>query len=73
MGGISTPLVVLWFLWLLLASVLMIQAPKVASLLKPGQDDAAGKYDAVQQDEPAERKSSREASALRMDAFTVGE
>jgi hypothetical protein len=73
MGGISTPLVVIWFVWLLLLSVLMVQAPTLARFVKRPQRDSAGTYDAVEQDDTVERKGSRDEDSLRMDSFAVGE
>lgn len=67
------PLIAIWFLWLLLVSVLMIQAPTLARFVKRPQGDAAGKYDAVDQDDPVERKGSRDEDSLRMESFAVGE
>jgi hypothetical protein len=71
MGGISTPLIAIWFLWLLFVSVLMIQAPMAARLVK--RPDAAGKYDVVEQDDPVERKNSRDGNSIPMARFAVGE
>jgi hypothetical protein len=72
MGGISTPLIVTWLVWLVLASVLMVQAPTLLRLVKRPQEDK-GMYDVVEQDEPKERKRSSDEETLRMETFAVGE
>ena len=73
MGGISTPLVAVWFLWLLIVSVLMVQAPTLARIVTQRRGDAESKYDAVEQDDPTERKESRDDDSMRMASFAVGE
>jgi hypothetical protein len=71
MGGISTPLIAIWLVWLLLASVAMVKAPNFARLFKHPQEEA--NYDALEQEDLVERKGSSDDNSLPMDQFTIGE
>jgi hypothetical protein len=71
MGGISTPLIVVWFVWLVLVSIVMVKAPTLSRLVKRPEEDK-GMYDVVEQDEPKERKRSSDET-LHMETFAVGE
>ncbi|KAF2677215.1 hypothetical protein K458DRAFT_436697 [Lentithecium fluviatile CBS 122367] len=73
MGGISMALTVVWLVWLLLASVLMVQAPRLSQFLKRREENNRGKYDAVEQDELKERRKSGDEETLRNETFAVGE
>jgi hypothetical protein len=68
LGGISTALIAMWLFWLLLVTVVMVQAPRLARVVKHPKEEA--NYDALEKDGLVDLKESVDDN---LDAFAIGE
>jgi hypothetical protein len=71
MGGISTPIIAIWLVWLLFASVVMARAPNFARSFTQPREEA--NYDILEQEALVERKRSYDDNSPNIDAFAIGE